>query len=247
MSWKFWCQIKRETNNGLSQKHILSKSDRNGHEMKRILCVFKCVVSLGSVRGNRKILMGNNCSVILLFCLLIQVSSSLSSWSKAKNCVLLAPIACPSWLPRNLSDTAKLTEKCALSETLSNTAKHYQTRQDIIGKTDKHYWRNTEKNSELCTWRHIVVGHSSQTLLPKMLAESRLWGLLMATSRLKLAAMADNIIQQCSIYLCGCDWYRWEIWKGARKLWMPIRFDGHKCIEVAGWRWHMFAAAGCSA
>ena len=87
------------------------------------------------------------------------------------------------------------------SKTLSNTARYYRKNRQTLLK--KH-----RKNSKLCTWRHIVVGHSSQKLLPKMLAESRLWGLLMATSRLKLAAMADNIIQQCSISLCGCDWYR---------------------------------------
>ena len=38
----------------------------------------------------------------------------------------LGPIACPSWLPRHLSDTVKLTEKCSHTETLSNTGEHYQ-------------------------------------------------------------------------------------------------------------------------
>ena len=73
-----------------------------------------------------------------------------------KNCVLLAPIACPSWLPWNLSDTAKLTENCALSETLSNTAKHYRRHTKTLLNSTKHYRRHNKLllNTAKYLWRY---------------------------------------------------------------------------------------------
>ena len=126
--------------NGLSQSHVLTNSYRNGrpnvlgqHEPRglllqalRVYCVFMGEVSQDNVSPMSH----------LIFVILIMMVR--------KNCVLLAPIACPSWLPRNLSDTAKLTENCALSETLSNTAKCYRTQQNIIEDTAKHY--RTQQN-----------------------------------------------------------------------------------------------------